>query len=54
MKALILVSPKKKIGHYNSCKIDYPEITTSRKHNPNNTENQICRTSTQIIAYFEQ
>jgi len=53
MKALIYVSPKKKIGHYNGCKMDYPEITTSRKHNPNNMENQICIISTQIITYFE-
>jgi len=24
MKALIPVNPKKKIGHYNGCKMDYP------------------------------
>jgi hypothetical protein len=39
MKALIPVS-QKKIGHYNGCKMDYPKITTSIKHNPNNIENQ--------------
>jgi hypothetical protein len=44
MKALIPVSPKK-IGHYYDCKMDYPKITTSIKHNPNNIENQICRIS---------
>jgi hypothetical protein len=55
MKALIPVSPKKKkIGHYNGCKMDYPEITTTRKHNLNNIENQICIISTQIITYFEE
>jgi len=38
MKALIPVSPKK-IRHYNGCKMDYPEITTSR-----NTTQTILRT----------
>jgi len=36
---------QKKFGHYNGCKMDYPKITTSIKHNPNNIENQICRIS---------
>jgi hypothetical protein len=50
---VIPISPKK-FGHYNGCKMDYPEITTSRKYNPNNIENQICIISTQIITYFEE
>jgi hypothetical protein len=54
MKALIPVSPKKKFGHYNGCKMDYPKITTSIKHNPNNIENQICKIPTQIFTYIEE
>jgi hypothetical protein len=39
MKALISVSPKKKkIGHYNDCKIDYPKNYNYIKHNPNNNK----------------
>jgi len=38
----------------NGCKMDYPKITTSIKHNPNNMENQICIISTQIITFIEK
>jgi hypothetical protein len=38
----------------NDCKMDYPKITTSIKHNPNNMENQICIISTQIITFIEK
>jgi hypothetical protein len=33
MKALISIS-KKKIGHYNGCKMDYPEIKKIKKTHP--------------------
>jgi hypothetical protein len=36
MKALIPVSPKKKIGHYDGCKMDYPKNYNNKKFNPNN------------------
>jgi hypothetical protein len=36
MKTLILVNPKKKIGHYDGYKMDYPRSYNYIKPNPNN------------------
>jgi hypothetical protein len=36
MKTLIPVSPKKKFGHYDGCKMDYPRTSNYIKLNPNN------------------
>jgi hypothetical protein len=53
MKTLISVSPKK-IGHYNSCKMDYPKFYNIKKTQPKHIENQIEIISTQLIVYFEK
>jgi hypothetical protein len=54
MKALIPISPKKKNGHYNCFKMDYPKIYNIKKTQAQHYGEPNNIISTQLIANFEE